>query len=428
MINPWVYDFAAVNMWSRPLGLLRVAEFLSAYDVELALLDCMETGIPKRYGCGNYPKEVVEKPGCLRAVPRKFGRYGITEKAFRKGLVAGGRPDFVLVTSVMSYWYPGVQRAAEIVRETWGGVPVILGGIYASLWSRHALSASGADGVYKGAVGGELLFFLQTFGFRLRRKGEEKPYYTLGLYGHYTFAPLLTGAGCPYTCSYCASALLCDDFGQRPADDVLTDIIDLNHLGVRDFAFYDDALLLRADQHIKVLLKEVIKRDLDVRFHCPNGLHARFVDEELAHLMKRSGFRTLRLSLETSNSERQVITGGKVTSEELELAVALLKKHGFSKNELGIYLMYGLPGQGLEEVLEGVSFLKSLGVKIHLTEYSPIPGTKCWDELVSQGTIKEPVDPLLTNNTVFSYLFSGYDRAEVERLKLDVKDHNLTNE
>jgi radical SAM superfamily enzyme YgiQ (UPF0313 family) len=425
LINPWIYDFAAVNMWTSPLGLLRVAEFLSSYDVELSLIDCMEAGITRKYGCGSYPKEVVEKPRCLGAVPRHFGRYGISVKAFRKAILAHGRPDLVLVTSIMSYWYPGVQKVVELVRESYGGIPVVLGGIYATLWSGHAIETSGADGVYKGAVGEELMFFLQTFGFRIRRKREEKPYYILGLHGHYPFAPVLTGTGCPYNCAYCASGLLGGGLDRRSSGDVLNGIIELQHMGVRDFAFYDDALLLRADEHIKVILKEVIRRGLGVRFHCPNGLHARFIDDELAYLMKRSGFRTVRLGLETVGGKRQFMTGGKVTSDELERAVVLLKKSGFTKDEVGIYLMYGLPGQGMEEVRAGVSFLKSLGVRIYLTEFSPIPGTQCWDELISRGVITDSIDPLLTNNTVFSYLFSGYDRAELKKMKLDVKEYNL---
>ena len=43
---------------------------------------------------------------------------------------------------------------------------------------------------------------------------------------------------------------------------------------------------------------------MDIRFHCPNGLHARLIDDELAKLMKESGFRTLRLSLETVNTRK----------------------------------------------------------------------------------------------------------------------------
>jgi radical SAM superfamily enzyme YgiQ (UPF0313 family) len=425
LINPWIYDFAATNMWSRPLGLLKVAEFLSGYDVELTLLDCLDVAMEKRYGCGSYPREVVDKPECLAPVPRRFARYGITGREFTEALLSRDRPDLVLVTSIMSYWYPGVQQVVGIVRETWRGVPVVLGGVYATLWSGHALEASGADGVYKGAVGEELIFFLRTFGFRIRKKGEERPYYSLGLYRRYPFAPLLTGTGCPYRCAYCASDLLWGGPDRRPPRDVVAAIMDLRDMGVRDFAFYDDALLADADMHIKVILKEVISRDPGVRFHCPNGLHARFIDDELAYLMKSSGFRTLRLGLETVDSERQASTGGKAVSRELEQAVVSLKKHGFTKDEIGVYLMYGLPGQSLEEVREGISFLKSLKARIHLTEFSPIPGTRCWNELLSEGIVTESMDPLLTNNTVFSRLFSGYDHEELEGLKLDVKRYNL---
>jgi len=199
-------------------------------------------------------------------------------------------------------------------------------------------------------------------------------------------------------------------------------------MGVRDFAFYDDALLVESGSHIKVILKEIIDRRMDIRFHCPNGLHARFIDDELAGLLKASGFRTLRLSLETVDEKRQKATGGKVSSEDLERSVKLLKKHGFAKDGIGVYLMYGLPGQAFDEIMEGVEFLKSLGVRINLTEFAPVPGTQCWDDLISSGTISREIDPLLTNNSVFSRLFSGYDPEETEKLKLSVKKYNETCE
>lgn len=140
--------------------------------------------------------------------------------------------------------------------------------------------------------------------------------------------------------------------------------------------------------------------------------------------MKKSGFITLRLGLETINSERLVETGGKITVDAFKEAVTRLKIYGFTKKEIGVYLMYGLPGQRLEEVKEGVRLLKDLGVRINLSEFSPIPKTPCWKELRDKGIIDDNIDPLLTNNTVFAYLFSGYNFSEVERLKLDVKQYN----
>jgi radical SAM superfamily enzyme YgiQ (UPF0313 family) len=143
--------------------------------------------------------------------------------------------------------------------------------------------------------------------------------------------------------------------------------------------------------------------------------------------MRDSGFRTIRLGLETVDGERQRDTGSKVTCQDLAEAVGSLKKQGFTKKEIGVYLMYGLPGQTLSEVKEGVNFLMSLGISIHLAEFSPIPGTECWSSLEEIGIVKESMDPLLTNNTVFSYLFSGYDPHEVDELKLAVKNHNMSS-
>jgi radical SAM superfamily enzyme YgiQ (UPF0313 family) len=205
---------------------------------------------------------------------------------------------------------------------------------------------------------------------------------------------------------------------------VLSEIKNFHGLGVTDYAFYDDALLVDADLHIKPILRGVMEAGLDVRFHTPNGLHARFMDEELAWLMKATDFKTIRLSLETVDEERQKATGGKVSSEELVRAVMHLRQRGFSKRDIGVYVMYGLPGQELKEVKEGVRFLKGLDVRIHLTEFSPIRGTASWNELVKRGIIADALDPLLTNNTVFSSLHSAYDPLDIGNLKLDVKQYN----
>jgi radical SAM superfamily enzyme YgiQ (UPF0313 family) len=435
LINPWVHDFAACNVWSMPLGLLRVAELLSRFDLELALIDCTGASIPRKFGTGKYPKEIIEKPECIRSVPRRFGRYGMPLEEFRRALATHAPFDFVFITSIMSYWYPGVREAVGIIRKYYGAVPVVLGGIYATLWDAHASSTSGADFIYKGRVSEDIKFVFHTFGFRIRKRitggrsdGHQRgeiPYHKLGLFGRSSFAPLLTGTGCPCKCAYCASPLLYDGFDRRGPQDVFQEIRELYGTGIRDFAFYDDALLVDAGSHIKIILKEVIRQGLKPRFHCPNGLHARFIDEETAHLLRKSGFATLRLGLETVKRERQDATGGKITSGELERAVRLLKGSGFRKSDIGVYLMYGLPGQDLREVKEGVEFLRGLDVKIHLTEYSPIPGTQCWNELLDRGVIDNTIDPLLTNNSVFSFLYSGYDPGEVDRLKLDVKRYNV---
>jgi radical SAM superfamily enzyme YgiQ (UPF0313 family) len=424
LINPWIYDFAAANLWSRPLGLLKAAEHLSAYNLDLKLIDCLDSYKPRRFNTGNYPKTAIPRPEPLHDVRRKYSRYGISIDEFTEQLKRKGPYDAILVTSIMTYWYPGVAEAIKTCKEIFPDVPVLLGGIYATLHKEHASRVSGADMLYTGKIEDRIVKLFDKIGITIKRTRKALPYYKLEFYEKMSYAPLLTAEGCPYRCSYCASALLSDGYKQREVSQVIGEIRELYSRGVTDIAFYDDALFFNADGHIKRVLNGVVEDDIKVRFHTPNGLHARYIDNELALLMKRSGFTTVRMSLETVNEQRLRSTGGKVTRSELYYAVQRLKNNGFTKNGLGVYLMYGLPGQGIEEVRESVRFIMDLDVKVHLSEFSPIPGTASWDELVKDGKITDDIDPLLTNNTVFSLLNSHYSAEDIRQLKDDVIRHN----
>jgi radical SAM superfamily enzyme YgiQ (UPF0313 family) len=420
LINPWVYDFAAVDLWARPLGLYRVAENLSRFDTEIVFLDLMDTHQRDRpFGTGKYPRTIVPKPNFLGVIPRHFARYGRPERSLIETLGVGGPLDAVLITGIMAYWYPGIIRVVEIIRRFHRHVPILLGGIYPALWPDHARSLSGIEAVHIGPPDDRFHRMLYQLGIHLEPvRDDPLPWYRIPALAGSTgpAAPLETGTGCPLGCPYCASRKLSGGLVRKEPDDVVSEILTLNAMGVRDLAFYDDALLWDPDNHIKPILREIDGRRLDLRFHTPNGLHARFIDPELATLMMRTGFKTLRLSLETVDDKKQR-ESGKVLSEEFASAVSCLKEVGFRKEDIGAYLMYGLPGQELEEVEQGVEFIAAQGARVHLTEYSPIPGTDYWDLLVSNGTISEGIDPLMTNNTVFSLLFSGYDPDRLEALK-----------
>jgi len=426
LINPWIYDFAAINMWARPLGLLRVAEFLSAYDLELKLIDCMDTPTDQRFHVGKFPKTILPPPACLRDFKRTYARYGISLTEFQQQLKAALPVDAIVVTSIMTYWYPGVFESIRQCKAISPNTPICLGGIYTQLYPEHAFSHSGADAIYMGRVDKTFLQVLQNFGLNLKKIRTPQPYYRLNLYPDMTYAPLLTSVGCQYSCVYCAASILHPKFEQRQPAKVLQEIQDLQTMGVQDFAFYDDALLFQPEKHIHKILHAVIQSGIKANFHTPNGLHARFLDLKTAELMKAAGFKTIRLSLETINPQRQVATGGKIANDEFEAAIRNLQKAGFTKKDIGVYLMYGLPEQPIEEIWEGIHFLEKLDVRIHLTEFSPLPGTKIWQELLNKKIISPELDPLLTNNTVFSILFSGYPQSEVKKFKDYVAKTNQT--
>ncbi len=418
LVNPWVYDFAAYDLWSKPLGLLYIAAFLRKYDFQVEYIDCMDRYHPQlskhkmiskkeRYGCGPYYAEQLEKPSVLSKVPRKYKRYGLPEQFFLEELKGFMHIDAALVTVPMTYWYPGAFRVIELIKEMYKNIPIIIGGAYPTLCYEHAVKHSGADVIFQGSDIYELVKEVDSITpGKSRITGFPKSfsdyiYPAYDLYNHLNYVAILTSRGCPFHCTYCASNLITPTFEQRDVKSVLEELIFYyRRRKIHNIAFYDDALLVNPEEHINPLLEEVLKKHIKVNFFSPNGLHARFLNKETADLMYRSGFKEPRLSLETSNPELQNKTGGKVNNEDLEKAIKCLTEAGYKSKEISVYLMIGLPEQTLKEVIDSICYVSSLGTVIRLAEYSPIMKTPEWDKL----EFPIDLDPLLHNNTVYGAL------------------------
>jgi radical SAM superfamily enzyme YgiQ (UPF0313 family) len=424
LINPWIYDFAAHNLWIEPLGLLTIAAVLRHNDYCVSVVDCLapHAGAPpaRPDGSGRFPKVLVDKLGPVANIPRHYGRYGLPLDQFDAALAAVPAPDLVLVASGMTYWYPGVVEAIRRVRGRFGSVPVALGGVYATLCSGHAREHSGADQVLVGpGVVASLRLADEITG---RGSCPERyvdprtwpaPAHELGAR---PYTGLVTSWGCPYRCTYCASHHLQPVFVQRDPSAVVEEISACARRGISDFAFYDDALLLHPEQHIMPILEEVLARGLQIRFHTPNGLHARQITVDLAELMRYAGFAQVRLSLETVDETRLSATGGKVTTDAFEQAVAHLRSAGFQPPDVAAYILVGLPDQPLVEVEATIGLVHHLGVQAKLALFSPIPGTPEGDRALPPGA-----DPLWHNNTVYPYLLGEEYVAGLQRLKLLAK-------
>jgi hypothetical protein len=118
LINPWITDFAAYNFWIKPLGLLYIASLLRENGFRVTFIDCLDSySKNKRHGDGNFFKTWIEKPEPLKSIPRYYSRYGISEELLQGKLSSIEKPDFVGITSGMTYWYPGVFKTIEIIKN-----------------------------------------------------------------------------------------------------------------------------------------------------------------------------------------------------------------------------------------------------------------------------------------------------------------------
>jgi radical SAM superfamily enzyme YgiQ (UPF0313 family) len=434
LINPYIHDFTAYDLWAKPMGLLYLAGVLRANGYQVRLLDCLDVHFQgtyaslsppprKTYGQGRYLRQRIPKPPALKDIPKYFYRYGLPTDLFLKALRELPRPQAVLITSSMTYWYPGLLETSALVREVFSETPIILGGIYASLMPDHARRNIRPDHLITGAGEGAILKLLGDLTGRVPitipelQDLDQLPFPAFDLYPVLDYVGLLTSRGCPFSCPYCASKALQPIFRQRSPEKVVEEILHWRRLkGVVDFAFYDDALLIGFDKHLGPILEAMLDRNLDLRFHTPNALHIREINEERAKLLFRSGFKTLRLGLETTDWEKQKSWGGKVEAEEFQRAVKALTGAGFEMGQIEVYLLIGLPGQTLIEIERTIGEVKALGIRPRLAEYSPLPQTPLWEDACKCSRFPLSEDPLYHNNSLLSCL-QPFSWEAVQKLK-----------
>ncbi|MEA2101865.1 MAG: radical SAM protein [Thermodesulfobacteriota bacterium] len=427
LVNPWIHDFAAYDLWAKPLGLLYLGAILRKNNCRVSFIDCLGSTTNqdqrpspghKKSGQGQFLRQVIEKPSVFGDVPRKYARYGITPEAFSQRLSEEPRPDVILVTSMMTYWYPGVIETIASLKGVFQGVPVCLGGVYATLCPDHAKEFSGADHIITGEAEDKIVEYLCDMWkispvFMPNPEDLDSfPYPCFDLIDKLRYVCIQTSRGCPFRCDYCASHLLSRGLRRRSPQGVAQEIAFWHtRYRVRDFAFYDDALLVQPEQMICPLLKEIIHMDYGLRFHCPNGLHCRHLSSQVASLMKKAGFLTIRLGLETSEPERQSSSGAKVTNREFEHAMRNLHAAGYTKKDIGVYILYGLPGQDADEIRNAIDFIRDNGASPMIAKYSPIPGTDLWEQAAASSRYPIKDDPIFHNNTLLTCQSAGLDHA-----------------
>lgn len=441
LFNPWITDFSAFDLWTRPLNLLRFASSLRRHGVEVQLFDCLDRHSPLAaglkthnhrmsvFGCGHYYQEEIQPPPLLSFVPRRYKRFGIPKDRVEAYLTTLAPPDCIVVASMMTYWYPGVFEAIVLLRRLFPGVPILLGGIYATLCGDHAREHAGADLVLTGAhwpaITARLLEFLT--GRREEAQGDHRQWIepAYDLLGKTSSYPMLTSVGCPFQCTYCATHAIWPAYHAYETEAVLDSMERLvREYGAEDIAFFDDALLMHKKTHFLPLLEGIVRRGWRIRLHTPNAIHVRQVDEETADLMKRAGFRTIRLALETTRPDWQEETGGKVFNAEYVSALNALRQAGFTANELGTYILYGLPGETMTMVREACELVVAMGSEIKVAMYSPVPGTRMYEAGEYDFLFDPRRDPLLQNNSLTPWRSGEIAYTDYQKFKRLVADLN----
>jgi len=429
VINPWVTDFKLYDEWMHPVGLYFLMSLLRFNNWDVEYINCLERQgeiKPKRHNTADFPSRELMKPGLYNMIERKYKRYGISEENLMHRLATAARPDIICVGSGMTYWIDGLAGTVSTVRKIFPDIPLVIGGVAATLIPQILKKRIPEAEIFSGRLTDKNAFSHSMLNTLSLRGWKPELISALSLVPHLPHGPILTSLGCPFRCAYCASSRLQNKFQARPRALIVLEMKELiARFNITDFACYDDALLYRPEAHFIPLSREIAALDTPVRIHVPNGLNIRWITREILEHMKESGFVTLRFGYESGNTKYRKETSSKAGKKELAEKIHLITSAGFDAKDIGVYVMGGLPGQQVQEMLEELDFVSSLHVNVKPVFLSPVPGTPLFDHYAATFP-RLHEDPLFHNDIFFITQLPGWSYSAVEEIKNAARSCNGT--
>ena len=195
---------------------------------------------------------------------------------------------------------------------------------------------------------------------------------------------IMTGRGCPYACTFCASDKIWKRKVRfRSPENVIQEILFLyRRYGVTHLKFRDDTFTLKKDRVLDIC-DRIISTGIPITWQCDT--RADCIDEEIARKMRQAGCIGASIGVETG-SERllRYIQKGE-TKESIKRGIRILRKYRIN---VAIFLMIGFPGETEEEIKETLEFARELSPHhMVLSILTPYPGTKIFQEAIKEGLL-----------------------------------------
>ncbi len=221
--------------------------------------------------------------------------------------------------------------------------------------------------------------------------------FSLGMRLGYSI-PILATRGCPYQCTFCTSPNMWTQRWYARDPVAVADEIETWHrqYGAANFPFHDLTAVIKR-QWIVDFCRELLRRDLRIRWQLPVGTRCEAFDDEVAQLMVASGCEYLAFAPETGSERVRDLMKKKMKRESLMEAVEVAVRAGM---HVTCYFMIGLPFDTPQDYADTVLLVRELarqGVEdISCHYYYPAPGTQIYRDLLAAGKLKETDQELMS--------------------------------
>ena len=336
-----------------PIGLLKIAAYLKREKIEVELIRFKE----------------------------KKEDYGQSTLDFKKD--DEFTPDLIFVTSIFTYWSEHVKNAVFYYKNKFKGVPIIVGGVYASLMPEHCKKYTKCTDVIQGPIP-EVETLI--------------PDYDLV---NVDYQIIHTSRGCIRKCGFCGTYIIEPDWTCKKSIK--------NEIVKKKLIFYDNNLL--ANQYIEDILEELIelKKEKKISYlESQSGFDGRILRKKpyLAKMLKDAGFKNPKIAWDY----------GIVQAPKIKEQIDLLIDAGFTAKEISIFMIYNYE-PNYEEMEEKRVKCAEWGVQITDCRYRPLDAT--YDNYSSFKTKGQ------TSKDYHIHVESGWTDQKVRKFRRNIRRHNI---
>ena len=389
---------------SLPMGPLYVGSYLEAQGYEVVLLDANNFGGDQSFA------------GTLRDELASASALGL---------------------SVMTGQIASALEISKLAKQTNPTLPVIWGGVHATLFSEQTVRCEHVDFAVRGegertleellrALAGDgaledvrgITFrqtdsdeiivtqerepldldslpsvkwkLLETISPGQRLKLSELVNRTLsGIY-------LQTGRGCPHRCTFCINSVLMNKYRDRRSDLVIEDIRELVQAGV-DRIWFMDENFFTSKKRVTEIITGIEQLGLKFKWYATvraNYLRPNYVDSDFLARLQKAGLDFVGIGAESGSPRVLKLLKKDITVEETLNAARMLSK---ARMKASFSFMIGLPGEEKDDMLKTLRLIESitaidtsfsfriLGPQV----YRPYPGSELYLECLQRG-LREP--------------------------------------
>jgi len=261
-----------------PIGLLKIASYLRSKNIKVKL---------------------------IRGIPKNLLEFSEIQRF---------TPSEIWVTSLFTYWAKYVKDTVEYYKKIFPQSKIVVGGIYASLFSKKQVKQyTGCDEVHQGIIPEAEKYFPA---YDLLKNANPHPI---------DYQIVHSSRGCKRHCDFCGTWKIEPEF--IPKKSIKEEI------RYEKIVFYDNNLFM--NPHIEEILQELIdlKKEGKIKWcESQSGFDGRILLNKpyLAIKIKKAGFRYPRIAWDWEYKEYS----------NIEKQVNILKKAGYSSKEINIFMLY----------------------------------------------------------------------------------------